>query len=344
LLQSIIMSKELSNATDAVNQGKKLYYEWNFEDSKSVFRKIAESHQNKDEGFYGLGLISFQTGELDTAAKCFKDCLHENAHHADALFYLGKTSVRQNDYPKAISYFKLSLHVNPKHYAAKRLLHSTILSLLNKAKYLYQRRHFEESEKCYKAIADSGDLQAAGYYGLGVINYQRRQLDEAKSNLEHCIKLYPRHANAYYYLGLIAQRQDKPQESLADFQMAISINPKHFGALKQTTPKMPKVITSANSAQPRSVPVQNGNMTAQITSPGNAPPAVTSKPATLLFALLMALGACIIIYILASPVNQHSGIVPRYLAKVISIAAIVIIMAIIRKVYSNFQAGYAAKK
>jgi tetratricopeptide (TPR) repeat protein len=228
------MTKPLSNSSAMLEEAKKLYHEWNFDDSRAIFSKLAETARHRQEGFYGLGLIDLQSGKLKAAEKNFKSCLTEDPEHADSMFYLGQVALKQNDYLKALTFFQKALKTQPDHGAAKKLIRSLTHGIYLRASYLYRTGNIEQSEKLFRKVIQSGEYQAAGYYGTGLISYRKNDLSQAKSDFLHCIQLYPRHANAHYYLGKIAQRENRPGDSLPAFANALKINPRHAGALNET--------------------------------------------------------------------------------------------------------------
>jgi tetratricopeptide (TPR) repeat protein len=51
------------------------------------------------------------------------------------------------------------------------------------------------------AFLSRGELNADGYYSLGVLNFNEGYFKAAVADLERCLRMDPSHSNAYCFLG-----------------------------------------------------------------------------------------------------------------------------------------------
>jgi len=69
------------------------------------------------------------------------------------------------------------------------------------------------------------DLEAAGYFQLGVNRYNDRDLDAAAVSFRKALERDPRISVAHYYLANIFNEKGRTGEAIAEYQQAISMNP-----------------------------------------------------------------------------------------------------------------------
>ena len=227
------MADKSDKTVELLERGKSLYHQRKFKESEAAFTELSESGKHKEQGFYGLGVVRYQLGDLDLAEGHFKKCLEDSPDHSDALFYLGQICLRRREVEKALKFYDKAIKANPKHGAAHRQLNAYALYTLARAKRLYVQQRYKESEENFKKVIESGRYEAAGYYGVGLVQLQLGELESANKQFEQCLKSHPRHANACFYLGLIAERLRESQKSKEYYHQALEINPNHAGALRQ---------------------------------------------------------------------------------------------------------------
>ena len=68
--------------------------------------------------------------------------------------------------------------------------------LLKQARALFEQRAFDESEKIFRNVIDSGTNVAEGYYGVGVVRLRLNDLATAENYLRQALEYDPHHANA----------------------------------------------------------------------------------------------------------------------------------------------------
>jgi tetratricopeptide (TPR) repeat protein len=118
---------QLTDPKALLKYAKELYKERRFQDSRVAFNKvISQSNEAADgaEGFFGLGVIDLNEGDLAAAAINFQKCLRLDPLDANSYYYLGEISGRQNHIGEAEVFYRKAVEVNPTHLAAQEKLAS----------------------------------------------------------------------------------------------------------------------------------------------------------------------------------------------------------------------------
>jgi tetratricopeptide (TPR) repeat protein len=140
--------------------------------------------------------------------------------------------------------------------------------LLTHAQHAYQAGQLEESEAAFEQLAQStGDQQADGLYGLGVIRFQRGDMKGAESCFRSVVSQEPQNSNAFFFLGEIADREGQSETAISCFALALASTPTHAGARIRIA-----ALLDGGEPQP--------NLTDRSPAPPPPPPPPQSAPAT----------------------------------------------------------------
>ena len=221
--------------TGLYEEGKKLYRQRKFDESVTIFTKLAADKEYHPAGHYGLGVVNYALGKTTAAAEDFRKCLEGTPGDslcADALHYLGQIALARRDVAGSLSLHHQALDRNPDHFGSARQVDTLERYTLKYAKALHRAKKLNESRRAFNSLVSSRNYKAAGLYGLGVIDLQRGDTAAAADSFNKCLDLHPRHANAWYYLGRIAEEKKQPEAKIREFyKRSLEINPAHAGAL-----------------------------------------------------------------------------------------------------------------
>lgn len=110
------------DADSALRSAESLFAEGKFVDSEAAFGSLLGTEKRAD-ALLGLGLISFQTGNLSRAQALFEQSLGVERPRPNTLYYLGRTLLdRGASVNKAVAYLEEALRYDPRHEPARRLL------------------------------------------------------------------------------------------------------------------------------------------------------------------------------------------------------------------------------
>lgn len=101
-----------------LEHAKKLLSEGKVRESEIIFKQVIASGQNTSEGFYGLGFVRLDQGDLDGAATQFKNALQEDPKNANALYQLGWIAEKQQSWEAASTFYGKALSIHPQHKGA----------------------------------------------------------------------------------------------------------------------------------------------------------------------------------------------------------------------------------
>jgi membrane protein YdbS with pleckstrin-like domain len=114
-----------NDSRTALDQAKELYKAGKYEDSRVAFNRVINlsvEANDSAEGFYGLGLIDFSRGDLKAATGNFRRCLQFDPINANACYFLGEISARQNLPNDAEGFYRKALELNSAHRGARQRL------------------------------------------------------------------------------------------------------------------------------------------------------------------------------------------------------------------------------
>jgi hypothetical protein len=101
-----------------LEHAKKLIDEGKVRESEVIFKQVIASGQNTSEGFYGLGYVRKNLGDLHGAATQFENALQEDPKNANALYQLGWIAEKQQSWEAASAFYGRALSIYPEHKGA----------------------------------------------------------------------------------------------------------------------------------------------------------------------------------------------------------------------------------
>ena len=104
-------------------------------------------------------------------------------------------------------------------------------TLFARAKALYQKQQFDESERIYRALFDSAAYAGQAMAAVGMIQLSRRDTGGAQRLFAESLRR-GQNADSHFGLGLIAEHQKVYDQALQQFQQALLLNEHHVGARK----------------------------------------------------------------------------------------------------------------
>jgi large subunit ribosomal protein L7/L12 len=117
------IAKTASRSADpiapALERGKQLLRQGHLKESDRIFQTLA---RNGIDGFYGMGLVRLQAGQLNAAAAYFRKCIQLDEGHANSYFYLGQILERLKSLKIAHALYVKALLLKPGHLAAQARL------------------------------------------------------------------------------------------------------------------------------------------------------------------------------------------------------------------------------
>jgi tetratricopeptide (TPR) repeat protein len=168
---------------------------------------------NREEAMQS-GMRQHQAGQLAAAETIYRQILHEEPNHADALQLLGIIAGQRGDADAAIDLFRQSIQLRPEHPGPYR----------NLAPLLAKKGLLDEAIAAYKKFLELRPDSPEIHRDLGDALKECGRLDEAIAAYTRAITLKSDFAAAYFNLGQAYRIAARPGEALAAYQKAIKID------------------------------------------------------------------------------------------------------------------------
>ena len=160
-------------------------------------------------------------GELDEAAKDYRQVLAHQPHHTEALCELGTVCLLQDRAQEALALFEKSLDTRRDNFDA---LLGRANSLFKLQRYSQAISAFEEALKINSASSEAHHNRGAA---LGAMGRHAQALEE----FEHAINLKPDYFDAHNSRGNALRALGRWNDALRSFSRARKLRPKDPGAL-----------------------------------------------------------------------------------------------------------------
>jgi tetratricopeptide (TPR) repeat protein len=156
-----------------------------------------------------------QTGDLERAARLYREILQVQPLNIPALHLLGVIFYQFGDYDSAIEHIKKALRLNPNNPDAQNHLGSAL-----KAKGL-----IEESITCYQKAIDLNPAVAEAHFNLGNTLVAEGRFDEAIVHYQKAVEIKPDFFAAYYNMAKALFDKGNYDEAVIFYQKALQFNP-----------------------------------------------------------------------------------------------------------------------
>jgi tetratricopeptide (TPR) repeat protein len=174
----------------------------------------------RPEALYTLGVIYWQQGDTERAARALRDAVAADARYADAHYTLGVVLAARNDWRGAADALRRSIAIRPDlpgaHYSLARVLQQSGdaaagATELEEAERLRRRAQAEQEAGVWTAVGsrtlESGDL-------TGALDQFRR-----------ATAVFDGYAPAHFQIGLVLRRLGQSEAAAAAFHRAAQLNP-----------------------------------------------------------------------------------------------------------------------
>jgi tetratricopeptide (TPR) repeat protein len=180
-----------------------------------MYREILAIDARHADSLHLLGMIEYQYGHREIAAELVRKAIASNAKQAQYHSNLGTILESQGKLAEAVACYKRALALKPEFVEACYNLGNAHRALgeLDEAAAYYQR-----------ALALKPDF-AEAHSNLGNILRGQGKLDEAVERHLRALRLKPGFPEGYYNLGSALQAQDKLDEALVCFERAVTLKP-----------------------------------------------------------------------------------------------------------------------
>jgi len=180
-----------------------------------------EQHQGRRlADTLALAIHYHESGELQMAARYYRQVLAEDPEHADALYRLGGICLALRQFDEAVVNFQQLLRLWPNEAA----VHSDLgigLARLGK---------LDEAVASFRKAVSLNPQYAEAYNSLGIALAEQGQYDEAVGCYQQALALKSHNPEACYNLGNLLRDRGQLLEAQANYQQALRFKPDHAEA------------------------------------------------------------------------------------------------------------------
>jgi len=161
-----------------------------------------------------------QAGNVQEAARLYREILAVEPQHADARHLLGVISHQQGEHQAAIEAILDAIARNPDFHGYHHNLGCIYLDL----------GRYNEAVASLRRALQLDASAAESHYNLATALRSIGQLDEAEIACKQALRLKPRYAEARSNLGIVLEEQGRFAEALAAFNEALQMDPNYADA------------------------------------------------------------------------------------------------------------------
>jgi predicted O-linked N-acetylglucosamine transferase (SPINDLY family) len=172
------------------------------------------SSENAHATHLQRGLSLHQQGRLAEAEAIYREILHSQPDHFDALQLLATIAGQQNKLTEAVELFIRALKINPVHPA----------SLNNCGNALLMLKRYEEALLNYDRAIAVQPNNADTYYNRGVALQALKRYEGAVENYERAIALRPGYTLAYNNRSFTLLELKRYEEALLSYDKTLALN------------------------------------------------------------------------------------------------------------------------
>jgi predicted O-linked N-acetylglucosamine transferase (SPINDLY family) len=203
-------------------QAWRLMQAGNIDAAARLYREVLRGNPRNFEALAGLGLAYLQAGKPDEAQRILGDAARLNGQSPEVFFNRGCALQSLGRDEEALSCFARAIALRPDYIEARN---NRGTSLINLGRHAEALASFDKVLEQTSAFALVHSNRAAALIGL-------ERHDEAIAAAERAISLDPQHASAWYHLGSARAGLNRFEEALKDFERALAIAPGYADALQ----------------------------------------------------------------------------------------------------------------
>ncbi len=174
----------------------------------------------RPEAFYTLGVIYWQQGDTEAAARALRDAVATDPRYADAQYTLGAVLAARSDWRGAAEALRRAIALRPDlpgaHYSLARVLQQSGEATAGSAE-------FEEAERLRQRA--QAEQEAGVWTAVGSRTLERGDLAGALNQFRRATAVFEGYAPAHFQMGLVLQRLGQSDAAAAAFHRAAQLNP-----------------------------------------------------------------------------------------------------------------------
>ena len=206
--QSLTPGQALERAQQHIAEGQ-------LAEAEAICRKILEVKPDDHASYHLLGLIAYQTGQVQRAIDCIVKAIEIDGSQSLYLRNVGEMYRQAGQLAQAISFGRRAVALNA----------SDAQSLYNLGVALGDAGEIQEAKKTYQRATEIDPRHGLAFNNWGSAVEGEGDKEAAKKLYQTAVDINPRHAEAQNNLGAILSEQGDLDGASAAFSAAIEANP-----------------------------------------------------------------------------------------------------------------------
>jgi len=190
-------------------------------DTVSLYEYMLTVSPNSSTAHNHLGSELERRGELDKAARHFREAIRIEPDYAKAHYNLGLVLNNQGKVNEAISCYNQALLFNPDFFEA----HYDMAVIMSRG------GRFDQAIVHYRRALQLKPDHSTVHNNLGSLLAARGEFDEAINHFRYVVQIKPEYDKAHYNLGLALKKTGRLDEAFKEFQEALRLNPEYPATL-----------------------------------------------------------------------------------------------------------------
>lgn len=183
-------------------------------EAKALYEKVCFADRRDANAWEALGGINQGLGNLDEAARCYREAIRIEPRSFAAHFNLGAMLANREKFTDAVESYRIALRLNPEHAELHYNLGNALMRL----------GKFKESAQSYRKAITLKPSFLLAHHGLGLALISLDQVDEAIVSFRRAIEIKPDFADAHNNLGTLLLHRGQLGDSVRSFNKAIEFN------------------------------------------------------------------------------------------------------------------------
>lgn len=203
------------NIDENLQSALKHHQAGNLEQAARLYKEILRFRPDNVPALDLLGVVYYQLGNYDLAIESIKKSLHFNHDNPEAYNHLGGALKAKGEIDEAVACFQRAIALNPNLAEAYFNLGNTLAA----------KGQFDDAITHYRRAIGINPNFFAAYYNLGNALQDKGNADEAIISYQKALKLNPDSADIYDALGILLQEKGETDKAIIYFKKAIELNP-----------------------------------------------------------------------------------------------------------------------
>jgi predicted O-linked N-acetylglucosamine transferase (SPINDLY family) len=205
----------MSTVQETLARGWKQHQAGDLQGAARVYRQVLSDDPCHAGAHYLLGAVAQTLGRLDDAVASYREALRYQPEYVEVLNNLGVALSQQGRLDEAADLLGRALRARPEHAEAH----------FNLGVVLAKQERLEEALAHYRQALIYKPDYAEAHNGLANALARLGRLDDAVAGYRQALRLRPAYAEAHCHLGIALVRQGKNEDAVAAYREALRLKP-----------------------------------------------------------------------------------------------------------------------